>query len=63
MNILHAIASVDTPVDYTAQAGTIDTILGGLGAGLGLVIAAALAVKGITWGVPKIVRFFVKLAG
>lgn len=52
---------VATPVDYTAFAGDITTVLGGLGAGLGLVIAAALAVKGVTWGVPKIVRFFTRL--
>lgn len=50
------------PVDYTTVAGDINTVMSGLSAGLGLVIVAALGVKGITWGVPKIVRFFTKLA-
>ena len=53
---------VDTPVDYTVFAGSITTVLSGLVTGLGLVIAAALAIKGVTWGVPKIVRFFTRLS-
>jgi len=59
MLILHF---VDTPVDYTAYAGTITTVLGGLAAGLGLVIAGALAIQGVRWGIPKIVTFFKRLA-
>lgn len=55
-------AAPAAPVDYTTIAGDITTVMSGLGAGLGLVIVAALGVKGITWGVPKIVRFFTKLA-
>ena len=53
---------VDTPVDYTSFAGSLTTILGGLVTGLGLVIAGALAIKGVTWGVPKLVRFFTRLS-
>lgn len=52
---------VDTPVDYTTFAGSVTTVLGGLVAGLGLVIAGALAIKGVTWGVPKLIRFFTRL--
>lgn len=53
---------VDTPIDYTVYAGSISTVLGGLAAGLGLVIAAALSIQGVRWGVPKIVAFFKRLA-
>ncbi len=64
MHILTTVVRfVDAPVDLTSETATITTVLSGLGAALGLVIAAALAVKAITWGVPKIVRFFTKLAG
>lgn len=56
------LALVDTPIDYAVYGTQIGTILGGLGTGLGLVIAAALAIQGIRWGVPKIVAFFRRLA-
>lgn len=57
------IAAAPTPIDYTSFAPEITTPLGGLAAGLMLVVGGALAVKGITWGVPKLVRFFTRLAG
>jgi hypothetical protein len=57
------ITLTDTPVDLSTETATITTVLGGLGAALGLVIAGALAIKAVTWGVPKIVRFFTRLAG
>lgn len=51
---------VDAAYDYTSAAGSISTILGGLGAGLLLVLGAALAVKAVRWGIPKIVGFFTR---
>jgi len=54
--------SVDTPIDLATQAATINTIMGGVIGGLTAVIAGALAIRGVRWGVPKIVAFFSKLA-
>jgi hypothetical protein len=48
--------------DYTEVVTSVTTAFSGLGAALLVVVAAALTIKGITWGVPKIVRFFTKLA-
>jgi hypothetical protein len=56
------LALVDTPVDYTGTSLSITTVLGGLGIGLSGVVAAALGIQGIRWGVPKIVAFFKRLA-
>lgn len=54
---------VDAPFDYSDFTATIFTILGGLGVALGLVLSAALLIRAITWGVPKLVKFFTRLAG
>lgn len=54
------IPMIDTPYDYTTAAATVETVLGGLGAGLILVLGAALAVKAVRWGIPKIVGFFTR---
>lgn len=53
---------VDTPVDYSGYATSITTVLGGLATGLGLVVAGALGIQGVRWGIPKIVAFFKRLA-
>lgn len=53
---------VPAVTDYDAIADSVIAGFAGLGAALLVVVAAALAIKGITWGVPKIVRFFTKLA-
>lgn len=55
--------AVDVAFDYSDYTTTIFTVLGGLGVALGLVLSAALLIRAITWGVPKLVRFFVRLAG
>lgn len=55
--------TVDAPFDYSDFTATIFTVLGGLGAALGLVLSAALLIRAITWGVPKLVKFFTRLAG
>ncbi len=53
---------VDTAYDYSSAAGTVGTILGGLGAGLLAVLAAGLAVRAVRWGIPKIISFFSRTA-
>lgn len=62
MHTLFALASllptVDAPFDYSTAAGTIGTVLGGLGAGLLAVLAAALGIRAVRWGIPKIIGFF-----
>ncbi len=66
MHLIHsaigALLTVDTPVDLTTQAATISTVMGGVGAGLGAVIAGALAIRGVRWGIPKIIAFFTRLS-
>ena len=46
--------------DYSIAANAITDVLGGLGLGLMLVLTAALAVKAVRWGIPKIVGFFTR---
>jgi hypothetical protein len=66
MHTLHLLVgtllATDTPVDLTTQAATISTVMGGVGAGLGAVIAGALAIRGVRWGIPKIIAFFTRLS-
>lgn len=68
MNTLLALATlvalpmVDTPVDYTAPAATIGVVLGGLAGGLLAVLAGALAIRGVRWGIPKIIGFFSRVS-
>lgn len=56
--------AVGDPVaaDYSVFATAILIVLGGLAAALGLVVAGALGIRAITWGVPKLVKFFTRLA-
>lgn len=56
-------SAADAPFDYSDFTDTIFVVLGGLGAALGLVLSAALLLRAITWGVPKLVKFFIRLAG
>lgn len=51
-----------TAFDFSDVAGAVTTVLGGIGAGLVAVIAGGLAVRAVTWGFPKIIRFFTKIA-
>jgi hypothetical protein len=54
---------VDTPYDFGTAGSTVSTVLGGLATGLTGVIALALTVTAVMWGVPRIVKFFKRLAG
>lgn len=46
--------------DYSIAANAITDVLGGLGLGLMLVLTAALTVKAVRWGIPKVVSFFTR---
>lgn len=56
---MHLIA---TPFDYSPFTTALFTILGGLAAALGTVLAAALLLRAIFWGVPRLVAFFTMLS-
>lgn len=62
MKLANFLPLVDTPVDLSAAATTIGVVMGGVSAGLLAVVAGALAIRGVRWGIPKIVGFFTKLS-
>ena len=65
VHLLHAaiILATDTPADYSAVGTTIGVVFGGLVAGLTAVVAGALGIRAIRWGVPKLVGFFQRIDG
>lgn len=60
--LLALLPTVDTPVDLASETATIATVMSGVGTALGGVLAAGLAIAGIKWGIPQVVRFFKRVS-